>query len=190
MFMKKVKAKGTFCLRCWAVFCGWLNSITKHYAIINNEFHSSFTEKCMNNWNVYSTQSIQQLIKSTTEQRKKAQALICRKAQIDAMEYVDEESIEAKRRNLEVILIYNNLQTIQADLLIQLLSTKEKLMEVSGKYQRNLVAFYSGLHKRFPNNNGRVECILLTKEIETNQALVLYQNELECCDKAIESVLN
>ena len=42
--MKKVKAKGTFCLRCWAVFCGWLNSITKHYAIINNEFHSSFLE--------------------------------------------------------------------------------------------------------------------------------------------------
>lgn len=188
--MKKVKAKGTFCLRCWAVFCGWLNSITKHYAIINNEFHSSFTEKCMNNWNVYSTQSIQQLIESTNEQRKKAQALICRKAQIDAMECVDEESIEAKRRNLEVMLIYNNLQTIQTDLLLQLLCTKEKLIEAAGKYQRNLVGFYSGLHKRFPNNNSRVECVLLTKEVETNQALTLYQDELACYDKAISDILN
>lgn len=188
--MKKLRAKGTFCLRCWAVFCGRLNSFTKHYTIINNEFHSAFTEKCMNNWNVYSSQSIRQLIESTKDQRKEAQTLIGRKAQIDSMEYVDEESVEAKRRNLEVMMICNTLQKIQTDLTLKLLYTKEQLIEAAGKYQRNLVGFYSGLHKRFPNNNSRTEHILVAEDVETNKALIVYKNELTSYDKAIADIVN
>ncbi len=188
--MKKLKLKGTFCFRWYAVFCGWLNSMSKHYVISGGEFRSAFTEKRLAGWNEFSAQSARLLLKTTEAQRRSAQALIVRKRQLEMMTDLHDEPAGSKRMECEMMTICSTLQDIHMDLALKLLDTKEQLLEATGKYQKILVSYYCGLHKRFPNNGSRTEHMLITQDVEKNRALQLYEQELAVYNAALEDFLN
>lgn len=183
----KIRPKGTFCLRVWASFCGWLCAKRKNF-IKDKEgkYHTAFLEKISKNWTAYASQITNQLLANTKISRLRGTELVNTITEIDeALELLGNRPIQARRllsRRSDALL---ELQKSYSDLKLKKLHVYELLLKAGTKYQSNAMAYLTSFNKIEPGVS--VNQAEFTKHIDENDALQIYENFVNEFDVAIQN---